>query len=98
MLKYNKFVVTENQLLCRMLFYKCSNIIPIVPIIDKVEHAFEGAHLHQDKYTGKLPHNINNIKTTDYFWKTSTILEGSYCPHVTTNRSICLNVRTGMHH
>ena len=62
MLKYNKFGVTENQLLCRRLFYKCRNIIPI---IDDAEHAFEGANLHQDKYTGKLHHNKNNMKTTD---------------------------------
>ena len=47
MLKYSKFVVTENQLLCRMLFYKCRNIIPI-----------EHARFLQDEYTGKLHHTV----------------------------------------
>ena len=43
MLKYNKLVVTENKLLCRMVFNKCRNII-------RSEHG----NYVEDDYTGKL--------------------------------------------
>ena len=67
MLKFNKFVVTGNQLLFTMLFYKGRNVI----------HAFEGAHLHQDKYTGKLHHNKNNTDT-DYNDAIELLLENEH--------------------
>ena len=67
MLKFNISVVTENQLLGRMLFYKCRHII----------HAFEGAHLHQDNHTGKLHHNKNNTDK-DYNDAIELLLENEH--------------------